>query len=327
MEYIEKIKSLFESDVSSKMSKLDLRNKYLGRKGLISEAFKEIKNIPADQKKQFGDKLNILKNNLEKILLATESSESNGDKSDLISPINLNSLNQSSGHLSAVTQTIIKTQEILAKIGFSTIIGPEKEDETHNFDLLNIPTNHPARDVWDTIWVTDKNSDKKLLRTHTSPVQIRYLEKHKPPIRIIAPGKVYRYEATDATHETCFHQIEGLVIDNKTSIATFKGVMEYLFANLFGREMQIRLRPSYFPFTEPSFEIDILFKDKWLEIAGAGMVHRQVLKNVGIEDKSYQGFAFGIGVERLVMLISGLDDIRYIHSGDLRFLYQLGKKS
>lgn len=327
MEYIDKIKSLFESDLKSQISKIDLKNKYLGRKGLISEAFKEIKNIPLEQKSKFGDELNLLKSDLEKILLEKENIKQDPIKMDTLAPVNLAYLNQTSGHLSSVTQTIIKIQEILSKIGFSTIIGLEKENESYNFDLLNIPKNHPARDVWDTIWIQDKDNNKNLLRTHTSPSQIRYLEKNKPPIRIIAPGKVYRYEATDSTHETCFHQIEGLVIDNKTSIATFKGVMEYLFTNLFGIEMQIRLRPSYFPFTEPSFEIDILFKDKWLEICGAGMVHRQVLKNVGIEDRSYQGFAFGIGVERLVMLISGLDDIRYIHSGDLRFLYQLGKKS
>jgi phenylalanyl-tRNA synthetase alpha chain len=152
------------------------------------------------------------------------------------------------------------------------------------------------------------------------------MESAKPPIRVIAPGRVYRYEATDATHETTFHQIEGLMIDEHVSIATFKGVIQEIFSQLFGQSMEIRLRPSYFPFTEPSFEIDIKFKDKWLEVAGAGMVHRSVLKSGNITDSNMQGIAFGIGIERLVMLMTQLDDIRYIHSGDLRFVYQLGSQ-
>jgi phenylalanyl-tRNA synthetase alpha chain len=229
------------------------------------------------------------------------------------------------GGVSPISRLIFKIQDIFEGLGFSVAVGPELESEKYNFDLLNIPESHPARDVWDTMWVQNPAGIKSLLRTHTSPVQIHYMENNKPPIRIIAPGKVYRYEATDSTHETVFHQVEGLFLDDKASIATFKGVINYFFKELFQQDIKIRLRPSYFPFTEPSFEIDIWLEDKWLEIAGAGMVNRKVLANGGITDPNIQGFAFGFGVERLAMILYGIDDIRLIHSADIRFISQLGK--
>ena len=227
--------------------------------------------------------------------------------------------------------------------------GPEVETERYNFDALNIPRNHPSRDMWDTFWLkptNDKrlttNDNRKLsvvssgllLRTHTSPVQIRYMEKHNPPIRIIAPGRTFRYEATDASHEFQFYQVEGLMVDKNVSVANFKAVIEEFFSRLFETKVKTRLRPSYFPFVEPGFEVDISClncsqkgcsackKAGWLEIAGAGMVHPSVFKAVGYNPKQVQGFAFGMGLDRIVMMKYKIPDIRLFHSGDLRFLKQ-----
>ena len=220
-----------------------------------------------------------------------------------------------------MTQTIDKVVQIFSQIGFTVATGPEVETEENNFDKLNIPADHPARDMWDTIWL--KNG--KLLRTHTSPVQVRYMSEHKPPIRIIAPGKVFRFEATDATHEVQFYQLEGLAIDErgKITLAHLKGVLEYFLKEYFGNDIEFRMRPGFFPFVEPGIEVDIKFGEgKWVEILGAGMVHPNVLKAVVIDPEKYAGFAFGTGVERLVMLEYGITDIRLFQSGDLHFLKQ-----
>jgi len=198
--------------------------------------------------------------------------------------------------------------------------GPEIENEYYNFDALNIPKNHPARDLWDTFWLKDIGL---LLRTHTSPMQARYMEKHKPPLRIIVPGRCFRHEATDASHDVQFYQIEGLMVGQDVSMANFKGVIEEFLKRFFGSGVKMRLRPGHFPFTEPSFEVDIKRKDKdWLEIMGAGMVHPNVFKAVGYTPDKWQGFAFGVGLDRLAMLKYQIDDIRLFYSGDLRFLKQ-----
>lgn len=277
------------------------------------------------------------------------------------------------GHLHPITHVINDIVRIFDELGFTVADGPEVETEHYNFDALNVPPNHPARDMWDTFWLktpihADLDTDSRgynisenppksqrksalLLRTHTSPVQIRYMEKNAPPISIIVPGKVFRYEATDATHEAQFYQLEGLMIDKDITLATMKGVLEVFFSKFFKKEMHVRLRPSYFPFVEPGAEIDMsCFKcspvkileqnlggqgqdneaktcglckgNGYIELAGAGMVHPVVLNNVGIDPRKWQGFAFGFGIDRLLMLKYGVDDIRKLYDGDLRLVTQ-----
>lgn len=220
------------------------------------------------------------------------------------------------GKFHPMTQTTEEVKTIFAKKGFSVATGPELEDEWHNFDALNVPKDHPARDMQDTFWV--KNHPGKVLRTHTSPVQIRYMETHKPPFAIIAPGKVFRNEATDATHEAQFHQIEGLVVGEDITVAHLKGTLLEFFQDFFGADAQIRLRPSFFPFVEPGFEVDVWVKDRWLEVAGAGMVHPNVFESVGYDVQKYSGFAFGMGLDRLMMVKYGIPDVRFGYQGDAR---------
>ena len=237
-------------------------------------------------------------------------------------------MEKSEGHRHPISCVIAEVNSIFWQMGFSVAQGPEIETEFNNFDALNIPADHPARDMWDTIWLSPKESGK-LLRTHTSPVQIHYMREHPPtdgPIRIIVPGKVFRYEATDATHETQFYQIEGLLVDSDITLAHLKGILQSFFEQFLGKGTEIRFRPSYFPFVEPGVEIDIRRKDfrggDWLEVMGAGMIHPKVLENVDIDPGKYQGFAFGGGIDRLVMLKYNIPDIRLFYSGDLRFVNQ-----
>lgn len=220
--------------------------------------------------------------------------------------------------VSLITEEMVA---IFSDLGFSVVLGPEMEDEYHNFDALNVPKDHPARDMQDTFWI--KNSPGKLLRTHTSPVQIRYMENNKPPFAIIVPGKVFRNEATDATHEAQFHQIEGLMVAQHVSLSHLKGVLLEFFRRFVGPDTDIRLRPSFFPFVEPGIEVDVKMTLKngevsWVEVLGAGMVHPKVLSNAGIDPEVFSGFAFGMGIDRLVMLKFGVTDIRTLYQGDLR---------
>ncbi len=256
------------------------------------------------------------------------------------------------GHIHPLTRVIRKINDIFSEMGFSLIDGPEIETEYYNFDALNVPKDHPARDMWDTFWLKRKDkseirnskfetnsnfqipNSKLLLRTHTSPVQIRYMENNKPPLRIISVGKTFRYEATDATHEAQFHQVEGLFIDKGITLANLKYVIKEFFEKFFEEKIELRLRPSYFPFVEPGVEVDIsCFKcggnkcsvckhSGWIEVMGAGMVHPEVLKNVGLDPEEWKGFAFGGGVDRLAMLKYGIDDIRLFYNGDLRLVNQ-----
>lgn len=230
-------------------------------------------------------------------------------------------MNNEKGHLHPITQVSREIFEIFREIGFDIAEGPEIETEYYNFDTLNIPADHPARDMWDTFWLKPLEA-KKLLRTHTSPVQIRYMEKNKPPIKIIAPGKVYRNEATDSTHEAQFYQLEGLVVGEKVSLADLKGTLKYFFEKFLGDKVDIRFRPSFFPFVEPGVEVDIEFKGKWIEVMGAGMVHPKVLASAGLHPEKYKGFAFGAGIDRLVMSRFGIPDVRMLYSGDLRLINQ-----
>jgi len=237
------------------------------------------------------------------------------------------------GHLHLITQIIQRISEIFSEMGFEVANGPEIEDEYHNFDALNVPKDHPARDMQDTFWLEPENL-KKLLRTHTSGVQVRYMEENKPPLAIVVPGKVFRNEATDATHDAQFHQCEGLVIGENISLANLKGTLEFFLKKLFGENVVIRLRPGYFPFVEPGVEVDMIcFKCQgkgcpacshsgWIEILGGGMVHPNVLNNCGIDSRKFQGFAFGLGVDRIAMLKHGVEDVRLFSSGDLRLVNQ-----
>lgn len=262
------------------------------------------------------------------------------------------------GHLHPITQIVREIFSIFYELGFNVADGPELEDEFHNFDALNVPKDHPARDMQDTFWIKYQNpklkaqiietnhseqekkisnnqlsitnsnaidfgqEKKMVLRTHTSSVQIRYLETHKPPVRIIVPGKVFRNEATDATHEAQFYQVEALYVDKNVSLAHLKGTLEHMFRKLFGNDVEIRFRPSFFPFTEPSVEVDMQWKGKWLEMGGAGLVNPKVFEAVGVDPKIWQGFAFGFGLDRIAMLKFGIDDVRYLYNGDLRLINQ-----
>ncbi len=233
-------------------------------------------------------------------------------------------MKEKEGHIHIISQAIEEIRAIFKDIGFSVAEGPEVETEFYNFDALNFPKNHPARDMQDTFWMKEPNEtgEKLLLRTHTSPVQIRYMQSHKPPMAIIVPGKVFRNEATDATHEAQFHQVEGLYVAEDASLSMLKGVLEHFFKKYFGDDAQIIFRPSFFPFVEPGVEVAMKWKGRLLEVMGAGMVHPNVLKASGIDPTKYRGFAFGGGIDRFIMLKYGIDDIRVIYNGDLRLVNQ-----
>lgn len=220
------------------------------------------------------------------------------------------------GSIHPLTQITDEIINIFSKMGFVVATGPELEDEWHNFDALNIPKDHPARDMQDTFWI--KGQPGKVLRTHTSPVQIRYIESHAPPFAIIVPGKVFRNESTDAGHEMQFHQLEGLMLDKSISVADLKGVLLEFFKQFLGVDADVRMRPSFFPFVEPGFEVDVYHMGKWFEVLGAGMVHPNVLKNAGIDPNEWSGFAIGFGLDRLMMIKTGIPDVRLSYQGDLR---------
>lgn len=227
------------------------------------------------------------------------------------------------GNSHVMNQEIRIICDIFAELGFVVANGPELESEFYNFDALNIPSDHPARDMQDTFWVKgEKGEERKLLRTHTSNVQIRFMQANQPPYGMLAPGKVYRNEATDATHEAQFHQVEGMYINKKVSLKDLKGTLEYFFKKYYGEDAKIRFRPSFFPFVEPGVEVNVLFKGKWLEVMGAGLMHPKVLEAGGVDSSEWSGFAFGMGFDRIIMIKYGIDDVRLLYSGDLRFTRQ-----
>ena len=314
----------------------DIFKKYLGKKGEIAKVFTTLKELSAGERKKLGRKANLTKTEIEKSVkekskkLKEELIELKikKEKIDITRP----GKKLEVGYLHPLTQIRREVEDIFQSMGFSVVEGPEIETEWYNFDALNIPKDHPARDMWDTFWLkcdanirmyTNDTNKKLLLRTHTSPVQIRYMEKHNPPFRIIAPGRVFRHEATDASHEIQFYQFEGLMVGKTISAANFRAIIEEFLKRFLKTKVEIRLRPSYFPFTEPSFEIDIKRgKGDWLEMMGAGMVHPNVFKATGLNPKDWQGFAFGVGMDRLAMLRYKINDIRLFYSSDLRFLKQ-----
>ncbi|MBW1658300.1 MULTISPECIES: phenylalanine--tRNA ligase subunit alpha [Flavobacterium] len=328
-QHIEEAKAFNEKN---KESLEQFRIKYLGSKGLLKELFNEFKNIPNDQKKDFGQVINTLKavaeEKVKQIQEELESKEESkgifGDLTRAAEPVIIGSRHP----ISIVKNQII---DIFANIGFNVSEGPEIEDDWHNFTALNLPEYHPARDMQDTFFI--QTNPDVLLRTHTSSVQVRYMENHKPPIRTISPGRVFRNEAISSRSHCIFHQVEGLYIDKDVSFADLKQTLLYFTKEMFGKS-KIRLRPSYFPFTEPSAEIDIYWGLKtetdyritkgtgWLEIGGCGMVDPNVLKNCDINPDEYNGFAFGMGVERIAMLLYQIGDIRMFYENDVRFLEQ-----
>ena len=313
-----------------------LRIKYLGQKGILKELFGAFKSVPNEQKKEFGKQLNELKNFAQEKILELKSSvegQSNNEGSinDLTLPGNYKEIG-ARHPISLVRQEII---DIFAGIGFSISEGPEVEDDWHNFTALNFPEEHPARDMQDTFFVENKGGEDDLvLRTHTSSVQVRIMEGGKPPIRTISPGKVFRNEAISARSHCIFHQIEGLYIDKGVSFADLMQTLQYFASEFFGPKAKIRMRPSYFPFTEPSAEVDVWWGLEnesdyritkgtgWLEIMGCGMVDPNVLTNCGIDPNEYSGYAFGMGIERIAMNRYGVDDIRLFFENDIRFLKQ-----
>jgi phenylalanyl-tRNA synthetase alpha chain len=328
-EHIEEAKAF---NTKNKEALENFRIKYLGSKGLLKELFTEFKNIPNDQKKDFGQVINTLKAVAEeKVKAIQEELESKeevkgfyGDLSRPAEPAIIGSRHP----ISLVKNQII---DIFSTIGFNVSEGPEIEDDWHNFTALNLPEYHPARDMQDTFFI--QTNPDVLLRTHTSSVQVRYMENNKPPIRTISPGRVFRNEAVSSRSHCIFHQVEGLYIDKEVSFADLKQTLLYFTKEMFGKS-KIRLRPSYFPFTEPSAEVDIYWGLKtetdyritkgtgWLEIMGCGMVDPNVLKNCGINPEEYNGFAFGMGIERIAMLLYQIGDIRMFYENDVRFLEQ-----
>lgn len=331
-----------------------LRVKYLGRNsGFLTAILRSLKNLPDVEKRKLGPRANRLRETLEQLfderLTKLKKHVDRAHAFDITAPGKKFQL----GHLHPLTKVGREVKDIFVSMGFEIVEGPEVETEYYNFDALNIPENHPARDMWDTFWLqnnnkqltNDGNKNKKgvglgvrgqrlLMRTHTSPVQIRYMETHQPPFQIIVPGRVFRYEATDAGHEINFYQVEGLMVGKDISLANFKYVIETLFKRLFTKNISVRLRPSYFPFVEPGLEVDISCvrcKGKgcstckhsgWLEIMGAGMVHPHVFEYAHYNPNDLQGFAFGMGLDRIAMLKYNIPDIRLFYSGDMRFIKQ-----
>jgi phenylalanyl-tRNA synthetase alpha chain len=315
---------------------------YLGRKGALTDAMRQLGSLSAEERPAFGKAVNELKNEL---ATAFEQRQAEVRAEELTTRLASESVDVTLpgrpveiGTLHPVTQLIREASEIFSHLGFQTIEGPEVEDAYYAFDALNIPKDHPARDVWDTIFVQSE-SREIVLRPHTSPMQVRTMERLDPPVRVIVPGRCYRYEALDATHEWHFQQIEGLAVDEHITMTDLKGTLAEFARQIFGKERKVRFRCDYFPFVEPGvdFAIDCMVchgegcrvckGTGWIEILGAGMVHPNVLANVGYDPDRYSGFAFGCGVERLAMLKYGIQDIRAFYQGDLRFLSQFDRAS
>lgn len=298
----------------------------VGKSGFITEQLKQLGKLPADERKVAGERINIAKQTVFEAIAARRSvldeAAFEARMANEQIDVSLPGRRAERASLHPVTRAMERICDIFARLGYERLDGPEIEDDWHNFEALNFAPDHPARTMHDTFWFPDG----RLLRTHTSPVQIRGMSGRKPPIRLIAPGKVYRSDS-DQTHSPMFHQVEGLLIDETSSFADLKGTLASFVRSFFERDFEMRLRPSFFPFTEPSAEMDIGWSNengetKWLEVLGCGMVHPNVLKNCGIDPERYSGFAFGLGVDRFAMLRYGADDLRAFFENDLRFLRQ-----
>jgi len=322
-------------EATTDLQSLDqVRVQFLGKKGVLTEQLKQLGSLPDDQRRTAGQAINVVKKQVQDAIEARKGElQARLLEAQLASEridVTLPGRGQQGGGLHPVTRTLQRIEQLFASMGFVTVEGPEIEDDYHNFEALNIPAHHPARAMHDTFYV----DAHRVLRTHTSPVQIRVMETQQPPFRVIAPGRVYRCDS-DLTHTPMFHQVEGLLVDEQVSFADLKGLLDEFLKHFFEREdLGVRFRPSYFPFTEPSAEVDIecvicsgegcrvCSHSGWLEVLGCGMVHPNVFEHVGVDNEQYTGLAFGMGVERLAMLKYGVDDLRLFFENDLRFLQQ-----
>ncbi len=314
---------------------LNLKSQILGKKGSLSEILKSLKDATPEQRKEIGPRSNEIKQNIEKsvqsklseIEIKEVNEKLSKNKLDFSLRDSLLELGLRDGGIHPVAKIQREVEDIFVSMGFDVLDGPHIEDDWHNFGALNIPETHPARDMQDTFWFKDM---KHLLRTHTSTIQVRGMEAKKPPFKFVGPGKVFRCERTDATHEMCFHQLEGMMVGKDITVGNLIYFMKTLLKEIFKKDMEVRLRPGFFPFVEPGFELDIRWKKPdpkkgesehsgWLELLPCGMVHPNVLKAGGIDPGEYNGFAFGLGLDRLVMVRYAIEDIRHLHSGDLRF--------
>ncbi len=321
---ISALKSESNNLINSSSDKNSLNKVYksfLGKSGEVNLLLKSLGNLPKDKRKEAGTLLNELKSDIDNSFSEMSSKLSKTEKELRLDnqkiDISLPPVLRDVGSLHPVTQTINDISDFFESIGFEIESGPESETDYYNFEALNVPEDHPAKDMHDTFYLKGSG----LLRTHTSPVQIRTMEKDQPPHRIICPGKVFRKDS-DLTHTPMFHQIEGLVVEEGASFAQLKGLLTDFLENYFGKKMELRFRPSYFPFTEPSAEVDIRWDKSWLEVLGCGMVHPNVLEMAGVDTKQYSGFAFGLGVERMAMLKYDIPDLRLFFENDYRFLKQ-----
>ncbi|MEE8287770.1 MAG: phenylalanine--tRNA ligase subunit alpha, partial [Gammaproteobacteria bacterium] len=300
----------------------EVRVRYLGKQGLLTIERKQLGKLPVEQRPAAGKRINEALESVQQALEARRGAIAaerlDARLRDERLDVTLPGRGQHNGGLHPITRTLERIEEFFGQVGFEIATGPEVETEYHNFEALNIPGHHPARAMQDTFYF----ADGMLLRTHTSPVQIRVMSDSQPPIRIIAPGRVYRCDTPDMTHAPMFHQVEGLMVGEDVSFAHLKGMVMDFLRHFFEEELEVRFRPSYFPFTEPSAEVDIRGQSGWLEVMGCGMVHPQVLENVNIDSERYTGFAFGMGAERLAQLRYGINDLRLFFDNDLRFLEQ-----
>lgn len=344
---LERLKGLYSQalDELSKISDLreleSWRVRHLGKKSDLTQILRSLATLPSEERREVGARANEMKRGLESSL---------SERQDTLRQAVLASASESlrldvtlpgrpfaAGGLHPISHAINEICDVLGRMGFQAVEGPDVELDYYNFEALNIPQHHPARDTFATFWIdADDKEGARLLRTHTSPMQIRFMESERPPIRMIAPGRVYRYEATDATHESVFFMVEGLAVDRSITMADLKGTLREFCRCLFGEDRKVRFRCDYFPFVEPGMEVAIqclvcdgagcrlCSHSGWIEILGAGMVHPDVLSRVGIDPMVYSGFAFGLGVERIPMLRYGIDDIRLFYGNDLRFLRQFG---
>ncbi|MBA4336442.1 phenylalanine--tRNA ligase subunit alpha [bacterium] len=333
------LEAISKADRLSNLQEIEV--KYIGRKGELTNILRGVKDLSDAEKPVIGKLSNEVKNELEAEFKAKahalETAELNNKLKDDTFDITVPGPDVKPGHIHPLSQVQNEVEKIFSSMGFMIMDGPEVESEYYNFEGLNIPAWHPARDMQDTFFIKDKKDKKHgrmVLRTQTSPVQLRTMEKYGAPLRVIVPGRTFRYEATDVSHDTTFYQVEGFMIDKDISISHLKGVLAQFLSKLFGKEVTVRIRPGYFPFVEPGLEVDfscLLCGGKgcrvckhtgWVEFMGAGMIHENVLKAGGIDPKKWQGWAFGFGLTRLVMMRHGIDDIRLILGGDLRFINQ-----
>ena len=299
-----------------------LRINYLGKKGKLSQILRGMGKLSAEERPRVGSLANevkeALQSNLETQRNTLETAKLKAQLAAETLDVTMPGVARSLGRLHPLNSTVDRVLDIFVGLGYQVSTGPHVETDYYNFEALNIPPDHPARDMQDTFFL----SDNILMRTHTSPVQIRYMETHEPPIRIVAPGRVYRRDTVDATHSAVFHQVEILAVDKGLTFADLKGTIKEFLTQMFGEELPVKFRASYFPFTEPSAEVDVQWKGKWLEVMGCGMVDPNVLKAVGYDPEVYTGFAAGLGIERFAMVLHQIDDIRRLYNSDMRFLSQ-----